>query len=285
MQVVTSPQEMRQIADRIRLDGKRIGLVPTMGYLHAGHLSLVRSARAASDFTVVSLFVNPTQFGPQEDLDRYPQDFERDRTLLEKEQVDLLFAPEKSSLYPAGFSTVVRVEGLTDRLCGKSRPWHFGGVTLIVCKLFHLVQPHGAWFGQKDYQQCLVIRQMVQDLDFGLDIHMEPIIRELDGLAMSSRNKYLQPDQRKDALVLVKALVTANRLYQEGERSAARLVAAMQSEIAQVPGARIDYVEVVDARTLEPEKTLLKPSVALLAVFLGQTRLIDNHILGENLEY
>lgn len=285
MQIVSSPEEMRRIAQQVRQEGKTIGFVPTMGYLHEGHLSLVQKAKKASDFTVVSLFVNPTQFGPQEDLDRYPRDFHRDRELLEKVSVDLLFAPEKSALYPEGFSTVVRVEGLTDRLCGQSRPWHFGGVTLIVCKLFHLVQPQAAWFGQKDYQQCQVIRRMVRDLDFGIQIHVCPIIRESDGLAMSSRNRYLQPEERKQAPVLVRSLAAANQLFLEGERSAARLVSAIHSTLARSPEARIDYVEVVDAESLEPIETVVNPAVAMIAVYFGQTRLIDNHILGEDLSY
>lgn len=283
MQVVNDPAAMQALAEKIRLEGKQIGFVPTMGFLHEGHLTLVRACKTHSDVTVVSIFVNPTQFGPAEDLDRYPRDFERDRDLLEKQGVDILFAPVKDQLYPEGFSTDLRVEKVTERLCGASRPWHFPGVALIVCKLFHLVRPHEAFFGQKDYQQCLVIKRMVRDLDFGIRIHIVPTVREKDGLAMSSRNKYLSAQDRAQAVALVKALAVANRLYQAGERSADRLSAALSEALRDVPDARIDYAEVLDAETLAPATAETRTLVAALAVFFGTTRLIDNHILGESL--
>ncbi len=283
MRIISDPAGMQALSESLRMERKRIGLVPTMGYLHEGHLTLVRTSKAHCDATVVSIFVNPSQFGPAEDLDRYPRDFERDRDLLEREGVDVLFAPVKDHLYPEGFSTEVRVGKVTDRLCGASRPWHFPGVALIVCKLFHLVKPHAAFFGQKDYQQFLVIQRMVRDLDFGIDIHMVPTVREKDGLAMSSRNKYLSPGDRAQAVALVKALAAANRLYMAGERSPECLSVALGEPFKTIPQARIDYAEVLDADTLAPVIPETQKMVAALAVFFGTTRLIDNHILGNDL--
>jgi pantoate--beta-alanine ligase len=283
MQIVTEPSMMQTLADRIRMEGKRIGFVPTMGYLHEGHLALVRASKAQCDVTVVSIFVNPTQFGPSEDLERYPRDFDRDHGLLEKEGVEILFTPAENHLYPKDFATEIRVGKVTDRLCGASRPWHFPGVALIVCKLFHMVRPHAAFFGQKDYQQCLVIQRMVRDLDFGIDIHVVPTVREEDGLAMSSRNQYLSPQDRIRAVSLVKALSAANRLYLSGERSPERLSIVLEESFQSIPQARIDYAEVLDAETLAPVTPETTNMVAALAVFFGNTRLIDNHILGRDL--
>ncbi len=285
MKIILDPHEIQSRMEGIRMEGKRIGFVPTMGYLHEGHLSLVSASKAQCDITVVSIFVNPTQFGPAEDLDRYPRDMERDCDLLKNEGVEILFSPVKDQLYPKDFSTEVKVGKVTERLCGASRPWHFPGVALIVCKLFHLVKPHAAFFGQKDYQQCLVIKRMVRDLDFGIEIHVVPTVREEDGLAMSSRNKYLSAEERSKAVVLVKALAAVNRLYRQGERSPEHLSATLRKSLQEVSQARIDYAEVLDAETLAPVTSETQRMVAALAVFFGSTRLIDNHILGENLAY
>jgi pantoate--beta-alanine ligase len=275
---------MQLAAEELRCSGKRIGFVPTMGYLHEGHLSLVRASRHECEVTAASIFLNPTQFGPAEDLERYPQDFERDKRMLEAEGVDLLFAPVRSNLYPEGFSTTVRVDRLSQRLCGASRPWHFPGVALVVAKLLNLVRPHVAFFGQKDYQQCLVVERMVQDLDFGVEIRRCPIVREPDGLAMSSRNVYLSPEEREEATVLIRSLAAVNQAFLHGERSGPCLEALLREVLGTAPGARVDYAEVVDARSLEPVSQIEGSATALVAVFFGKTRLIDNHVLGEPLE-
>jgi len=281
MKVIQNLEEMQAAAESIRREGKRIGFVATMGFLHEGHLSLVRAAQAECEIVVVSIFVNPTQFGPAEDFDRYPTDLDRDRQLLEEEAIDILFAPAKADLYPEGFSTELQVTGLTDELCGASRPWHFPGVATIVCKLFHLVRPDVAWFGQKDYQQALVIKRMVTDLDFGIEIWVGPTIREPDGLAVSSRNEYLSEEERKQATVLVQALLAANQDYLEGERSSTALRSRLREVLAGSHLARVDYAEVVDAETLRPMKEITGKAAALVAVFFGDTRLIDNHLLGD----
>lgn len=284
MKVLSNPLEMQRAAEELRHDRKRIGFVPTMGYLHEGHLSLVRASRRECAVTTASIFVNPTQFGPSEDLDRYPRDFERDRHLLETEGVDILFAPVRSALYPEGFATTVFVERITQRLCGASRPWHFPGVALVVAKLFNIVRPHAAYFGQKDYQQCLVVERMTQDLDFGIEIRRCPIVREPDGLAMSSRNVYLSLEERRKATALVRSLVTVNQAFLGGERSGSCLEALLNGVLETTRGARVDYAEVVDASSLEPVSRIEGHAAALVAVFFGKTRLIDNHILGEPLE-
>lgn len=282
---ISEPAAMRAEAESLRAQGKRIGFVPTMGYLHEGHLALVRASMASCHATVASIFVNPTQFGPSEDFDRYPRDIDRDRRLLESEGVDILFAPTRDELYPPGFSTEVRVNGITENLCGGRRPNFLPGVTLIVSKLFHIVKPHAAFFGQKDYQQCATIQRMVRDLDFGIEVRMEPTVREPDGLAMSSRNKYLTSEERRNATGLVRALARANRAYLAGERSGTKLRTILTDALCEVPGLRIDYTEVVEGETLQTAETFQSPAVALVAAFLGETRLIDNHILGEPLPY
>lgn len=284
MRIIADPLAMQLAAEELRFSRKRTGFVPTMGYLHEGHLSLVRASRRECDVTTASIFVNPTQFGPAEDLGRYPQDFERDRRMLEAEGVDLLFAPVRSDLYPEGFSTTVRVDRLTQRLCGASRPWHFPGVALVVAKLFNIVRPHVAFFGQKDYQQCLVVKRMVQDLDFGVEIRRCPIVREPDGLAMSSRNVYLSPEERQEATVLIRSLAAVNQAFLHGERSGPCLEALLREVLETAPGARVDYAEVVDASSLEPVTRIEGQATALVAAFFGKTRLIDNHVLGEPLE-
>jgi pantoate--beta-alanine ligase len=256
-----------------------VGLVPTMGYLHEGHLSLVRLARKDNSLVVVSIFVNPTQFGPSEDLASYPRDTERDLRLLEKEGTNLVFAPGAKEMYPPGFSTWVDVEHITERLEGSSRPGHFRGVATVVAKLFNIVQPDRAYFGQKDAQQALVIKKMVAELNMNLEIILGETIRESDGLAMSSRNSYLNPEERQSATVLYKSLSLAKQLWQDGETSADVLRREMRLLIHQEPPADIDYISIADASTLEELETIDRPALASLAVRIGKTRLIDNILL------
>ncbi len=257
-----------------------LGLVPTMGYLHEGHLSLVRAARAADAHVAVSIFVNPTQFAPGEDLARYPRDEARDLALLEAERVDAVFAPSVAEMYPPGFSTWVEVEGLTARLEGASRPTHFRGVTTVVAKLLDIVQPRRAYFGQKDAQQLAVVRRMVRDLDIDAEIIGLPIVREADGLALSSRNVYLAGDDRRAALVLSRALALARRMSDGGVREAKAIRAEMEALIRAEPRASVDYVSVADPDTLVELETIDRPALVSLAVRIGGTRLIDNTILG-----
>jgi len=272
---------MQALSRAARQQGKRIALVPTMGALHEGHLSLVRIARPLADRLVVSLFVNPTQFGPGEDLDRYPVDIETDRALCEAEGVDTLFCPEADSVYAPDHSTYVRESSLSTGLCGAARPGHFRGVTTVVAKLFNIVQPDVAVFGQKDGQQVAVIERMTRDLDFPVRIVTGPIVREADGLAMSSRNAYLSPEERSQAVCLVQALRLAERLYGSGERSAARLRESMRDMIDRYSLARSEYIELVDRTTLQPVERVAGPVLVALCVHLGSTRLIDNTLLGE----
>ena len=262
-----------------RGEGKRVGFVPTMGALHAGHAALVRAARAETDFVVVSVFVNPTQFGPNEDFNRYPRALEADRVLCGEAGADLIFAPTASEIYPPGFSTYAEVHGLQDVLEGASRPGHFRGVATVVLKLFNIVQPDVAWFGQKDAQQALIIRRMVRDLDVPIRVAVLPTVREPDGLALSSRNRYLDPEQRRNATALHRALEEARARFASGERDPAKIERAMADVIASTPGARLDYAKVVDADTLQPMETIGRPALAALAVYFGTTRLIDNTML------
>ncbi len=250
-----------------------------MGALHDGHLSLVRAARARCGVVVATLFVNPTQFGPNEDFAKYPRSFERDCALLENEGVDLMFVPSVEEMYPAGAVTYVTVEGLSDRLCGKSRPGHFRGVTTVVAKLFNIVEPDVAFFGQKDAAQVAVIRQMVRDLNLPVEIAVGAIVREADGLAMSSRNAYLDATQRKAALALYRSLVAAQKLFEGGERSAEKLIASGKQAFAKETGARLDYLDLVDPDSLAPVERLAGPALLAVAGFVGATRLIDNLIL------
>ncbi len=280
MIIIRAITEMQAEADRLRSAGKRIGLVPTMGFLHEGHLSLIRVAKANSDSVVLSVFVNPLQFGPGEDLFRYPRDFARDEAMAKKEGVDIIFNPSDSEMYPDGHVTTVNVEGLTDMLCGASRPGHFRGVTTVVAKLFLAVKPHVAVFGQKDAQQAVVIRKMVRDLNFDLSIVVAPIIRETDGLAMSSRNIYLSPEERADALALSQSLRKAETLIRGGEKKSSAIIAAMEKMIRSRKNAKIDYVSIVDPDTLGPLATVESGALIALAVFVGKTRLIDNTIIG-----
>jgi len=258
-----------------------VGLVPTMGALHEGHLSLVRAARAASDVVAVSIFVNPTQFGPTEDLAKYPRSFERDCELLEREGVDFIFAPSVGEMYPPGATTWVTVDELSGKLDGRSRPGHFRGVTTVVSKLFHIVEPDAAFFGQKDAAQVAVIRRMVRDLNFGVGIVVCPIVREPDGLAMSSRNAYLNADQKKHALVLHRSLMRVQELAYRGESSAERLIAAGREEFATEPDVRIDYLEVVNPETLDPVKIISDEALVAVAAYVGTTRLIDNLLITQ----
>lgn len=276
MRTITRVAEMTAASAAWRKAGKTIGFVPTMGALHEGHLSLVREARRRADVTVVSIFVNPAQFGPQEDLARYPRDLARDAALLENEKVDVLFFPDEAEIYPPGYRTYVEVHGFQNRLCGASRPGHFRGVATVVLKLFNIVRPDLAFFGWKDAQQLVLLRRMVRDLDVETDIVGLPIVREPDGLAMSSRNGYLSPEERRAATVLSRSLEKAEEAVRAGERDARKLAALVRSAVAAEPLARLDYVEVVDESNLEPLATIAGDVLVALAVFVGATRLIDN---------
>jgi pantoate--beta-alanine ligase len=280
MKTVTMIAGMKAAVIEARAKGQTIGFVPTMGYLHEGHLSLVRECRKTADVTVVSVFVNPLQFGPQEDFRQYPRDAERDAALLVKEGVDILFLPETREIYPEGYRTSVEVAGLQDKLCGRSRPGHFKGVATVVLKLFNIVRPDYAFFGQKDTQQVVILLRMVEDLNVDVEIKVRPIIREPDGLAISSRNAYLSAEERRAALVLSKSLEEARRMFEKGERAAGPIRERLCRTIAAEPLARIDYVEVVDPSSLEPLQQIDGEALVALAVYVERTRLIDNMILG-----
>lgn len=282
MEMITSVREMQQRALQLRTAGKRIAFVPTMGYLHEGHLSLLRAGRARGEVLVLSIFVNPTQFGKGEDLESYPRDLRRDADLAEEAGTDIIFAPEAAEMYPRGYATYVDVEGLTAGLCGASRPGHFRGVTTVVCKLFGIVQPHLALFGEKDFQQLAVIRRMTLDLNLPVEVVGQPIVREADGLAMSSRNVYLSAEEREQALALSRGIRLARQLVQEGETAVPVILDVLRRFIQEQPDARIDYLEVCHAITLEPQQHVDQDSVLLLAVFIGSTRLIDNAPLYGN---
>jgi pantoate--beta-alanine ligase len=282
MQILKTIAETQSACARVRDDGWVLGLVPTMGALHEGHLSLVRAAREVCDAVAVSIFVNPTQFGPNEDFSRYPRTFEEDCALLEHEDVDLIFAPSVEEMYPAGASTFVNVEGVSERLDGASRPGHFRGVTTVVSKLFHIVGPHKAFFGQKDAAQVAVLRKMVRDLNFPLELVACSIVREPDGLAMSSRNRYLSEKERQQALVLRRSLLRVEELAVKGERSASKLIDAARKVIASEPNVRIDYVSVVNPETLEDVADTSAGALVAVAAFVGTTRLIDNVLLKDH---
>jgi pantoate--beta-alanine ligase len=277
MRTVTTLQEVRTA--RLSLNGT-VGLVPTMGYLHEGHLSLIRQAKAECSHVVVSIFVNPTQFGPNEDLSKYPRDLERDLNLIESLGVDFVWTPTAEVMYPTGYQTWVEVEAMTRPLEGAMRPGHFRGVTTVVAKLFNAIQSHKAYFGQKDAQQVAVIRQMVRDLNFPLEVVVCPTVREADGLAMSSRNKYLEGNDRRAALVLFHALNAAKEAYEKGERSGDTLRGKMKEVIAAEPRAQMQYVSCADYDTLEELEVIKGKALLSMAVFIGKTRLIDNFILG-----
>ena len=276
MKIIEKIDEMKRL--RHKLTGP-VGLVPTMGYLHQGHLSLVRQSRAENSSVVVSIFVNPTQFGPQEDFKAYPRDFQRDLAMLEKEKTDVVFMPSAAEIYPPHFSSWIDIEKVTERLEGASRPGHFRGVATIVAKLFNIVQPTRAYFGQKDAQQLVVIQKMVSDLNMNLKIIAVPTVRETDGLAMSSRNTYLNPQERRAALVLFQALGLAQKLWQQGETSAEKLRQEILTLIQKEPLANIDYVSIADNETLDELETVKPSAIVSVAVKIGKTRLIDNVVL------
>jgi pantoate--beta-alanine ligase len=279
MEILTAIDRTRAASRAARSAGQRVGLVPTMGALHEGHFSLVRIARANSEFVAVSIFVNPLQFGPTEDLAKYPRPFEHDQEMLAREGVDLIFAPTAGEMYPIPAVAYVNVENLSGRLDGSSRPGHFRGVTTVVSKLFHIVEPDIAVFGQKDAAQLAIIKRMVRDLNFPVEILAGPIIREEDGLAMSSRNAYLDPPQRRQSLVLSRALKRVRELFKQGERAAARLIAGGREVFSQEPGARLDYFSVVDPESLEPVEEIREETLVAVAAYVGPTRLIDNILL------
>jgi len=276
MKVIEAIDDMKRLRQQL---AKSVGFVPTMGYFHEGHLTLVRQARAENSSVVVSIFVNPTQFGPQENFNSYPRDTQRDLAMLEKEQVDIVFMPSVAEMYPPQFSSWVEVGKVTEKLEGASRPGHFRGVTTVVAKLFNIVQPTRAYFGQKDAQQLLVIKKMVADLDMNLEIVAVPTVREPDGLAMSSRNTYLNPQERQAAVVLYQALSLAQKLWSEGEKNAERLRQEMKAFIQKEPLADIDYVSIANAETLDELDKVTSSALVSLAVRIGKTRLIDNVVL------
>jgi pantoate--beta-alanine ligase len=280
MDVYETIEQMRSACQAAKQGGQRLGFVPTMGALHEGHVSLVRAAKARCDVVAASIFVNPTQFGPNEDFSKYPRSFEWDLKLLEKEGVELLFAPSVEEMYPGDAVTFVTVEGLSERLCGKSRPGHFRGVTTVVSKLFHITQPDLAFFGQKDAAQVAIIRRMARDLNLGVEIVVCPIVREADGLAMSSRNAYLSLQQHRSALVLSRSLAQVKKLFEQGERCAGKLGAAGRQVFSEEPSVRLDYFQIVNPETLEPVESISAPALVAVAAFVGGTRLIDNIVLA-----
>jgi pantoate--beta-alanine ligase len=279
MRICETIEDMRGACGEARRGGKRLGFVPTMGALHEGHLSLVRAAKACCDAVAASIFVNPAQFGPNEDLAKYPRTFERDRDLLEREGVELLFAPTAEEMYPAGAVTWVSVEGLSSKLDGRSRPGHFRGVATVVAKLFHIVEPDAAFFGQKDAAQVAIIRRMARDLHFPVEIVACPIVREADGLAMSSRNAYLDAQQRAQALVLHRSLLRVRKCWEAGERDATKLAAAGSEEVAGEKAVRLDYFEIVSPDNLDPLENVTRGALVAVAAYVGTTRLIDNILL------
>jgi pantoate--beta-alanine ligase len=280
MKICATIPEARAASRDARTNRRRLGLIPTMGALHEGHLSLVRAAKAQCDAVAVSIFVNPTQFGPTEDLSKYPRQFDRDHQLLEKEGIEILFAPSVNEIYPHGQVTWVLVEGLSEKLDGRSRPGHFRGVTTIVAKLFNILEPDAAFFGQKDAAQLAVIRRMVQELNFPVEILACPIVREADGLAMSSRNSYLNQEERARALVLQRSLQQVQQEFRNGERIAAKLISAAKEVFAREPQVALDYFEIVDPDTLDPADRISQKTLVAVAAYVGSTRLIDNLVLN-----
>jgi pantoate--beta-alanine ligase len=282
MQVVLNIEEMQNISDCLRKDGKRIGFVPTMGYLHEAHLSLVRQAKTLCDKVVVSIFVNPTQFGPGEDFERYPRNEEGDKAKLDREGVDFLFMPGNAEMYPSGYQTYVEVTGVSKGLCGELRPVHFRGVATIVLKLFNIVKPHVAIFGEKDYQQLMVIKRMVKDLNFNVEIIPGTLMREEDGIAMSSRNTYLSPADREKARSIYRSLQKGKELFDSGERRVSSIVKTVEEVLRSKDGIAIQYVEIRDAETLEKIDSVNGPAVIAIAAMVGSVRLIDNMMIGRS---
>jgi len=278
MKLIRSIRKIQETLNREKKKSKSIGFIPTMGYLHEGHLSLIRRGRKETDIVVVSIFVNPTQFGPREDYKRYPRNLRKDLKLCEEEGVDYVFSPSVKSIYPKGYSTYVSVEGLTENLCGKFRPGHFRGVTTVVTKLFNIVKPDAAYFGQKDAQQAIVIRRMADDLNMNINIKILPTVRESDGLAISSRNNYLSYDERQAASTLYRSLQLARDLIKLGKKDAAYIIGQMRKMLASV-ATKIDYISIVDLKTLKDVKTIKGKVLIALAVWVGRTRLIDNIVV------
>jgi pantoate--beta-alanine ligase len=279
MVVFQKNDEIKSFVDGLKKTGRTVGFVPTMGYLHEGHLALVREAKQTCQAVIVSIFVNPTQFGPQDDFDCYPRDSERDLRMLEEEGVEAVFLPPVSEIYPQRYVTFVTLKGLTDCLCGRSRPGHFDGVATVVTKLFNIVRPDKAFFGQKDGQQVLVIRKMVEDLNMEPEIVTVPTVRESDGLAMSSRNSYLRTEERKAAPVIFRGLTAAQSAFEKGERDPERLCKIVLDMIAREPLARVDYVEIRSIPNLEPLRIINRPALLAAAAYFSKTRLIDNVVL------
>jgi len=279
VKVVNTIPRMSTLVKISKKEGKSIGLVPTMGYLHEGHLSLVRAAKKHVDVVVMSIFVNPIQFGACEDFEKYPRDFKRDERLATSAGVDIIFAPSAEEMYPDGYVTYVNVEHLTETMCGQSRPGHFKGVTTVVAKFFDIIKPDIAYFGQKDAQQAIVIKKMAGDLNMGVEIKIMPTIREPDGLAMSSRNVYLSPDERKNAVTLYESLKRAESLVKSGERDAKKITRMIEESIKRVPAAKIDYISITDTLRLKEISKVSGETLMALAVFIGKTRLIDNIIV------
>src|SRR5215472_6883981 len=279
MLILTSAAEVTAVSREAHRAGKRVGFVPTMGALHQGHLSLVRTARAQCDVVIASVFVNPKQFGPAEDFSKYPRDPEHDAAMLAAEKTDYLFLPSTEEMYPAGAESWVTVETLGEKMDGRSRPGHFRGVTTVVAKLFNIVQPDFAFFGQKDAAQVAIVSKMAHDLNFDVRIVVCPIVREADGLAMSSRNAYLNPEQRKQALVLYRSLMRVQNLVDRGETGAARLLVAGTQVMAEEPAVKLDYFEIVDRKTLDPVSDVSAGALVAVAAYVGSTRLIDNLVV------
>jgi len=284
MKVIELAKKMQSYSESLRNQGQKIAFVPTMGYFHEGHLCLMKEAKKMADFVVVSIYVNPTQFGPKEDLSKYPRDFDRDLKMAESVNADVIFYPGNKEMYPAGYQTYVEVEKVTQNLCGMSRPGHFRGVTTVCCKLFNIVKPHIAVFGKKDFQQYITIKRMVDDLNMDLQIIGVPTVRESDGLAMSSRNKYLQEKERPSALTLFKSLKLAQKIYSDGERKSSVIISKVEKMINRAPYTAIDYIKICSAETLKDVEKIKSQSVIALAVKVGTTRLIDNHVFGEKLK-
>jgi pantoate--beta-alanine ligase len=282
MQVVFDIEEMQNLSDHLRKEGKRIGFVPTMGYLHEAHLSLVRKAKTICDTVVVSIFVNPTQFGPGEDFERYPRDEEGDKAKLNREGVDFLFMPGNTEMYPSEYQTYIDVTEISRGLCGDFRPGHFRGVATIVLKLFNIVKPHVAVFGEKDYQQLLVIKRMVKDLNLNIKIIPGTLMREEDGIAMSSRNTYLSPMDREKARRIYRSLKKGKELFDAGERRVSAIIKVVEETIRSKDGMSIQYIEIRDAETLEKIDRVTRPAVIAIAVMVGSVRLIDNMVIGRS---
>jgi pantoate--beta-alanine ligase len=276
MKIFKSPKSLQSYNLKLKKEGNSIGFVPTMGYLHQGHISLIRAARAENDIVVLSIFINPIQFSAQEDYKRYPRDFKRDMAIAKTENVDIIFCPSSQSLYPAGYLSYVEVQELSSPLCGKSRPGHFKGVATVCIKLFNIVQPDSVYFGRKDIQQAIIIEHMIRDLNMPLNMRLLPLVREDSGLALSSRNRYLSKSAKDSAAGIYRALKAAKKDFRNGEREAFKIISIVKKEVEKIPNVRIDYIEAVDNKRLKPITTIEKNSILAVAVWIDKTRLIDN---------